>query len=615
MQNSPIFIDKDAHIESDLEQCVTDCPPKSFFLFAGAGSGKTASLVKLLQYICDRFGNGFVRERKKVAVITFTNAAADEIKKRINYNDIAAVSTIHSFVWTLIQPFQKEIKEQYLALLNERLAEKEAKLPKARNKEALSEEITKTRSRIEAVGQITKFIYNPNGDNVETNSLNHEDVIVISTRLLSQKKMLQTILISQYPILFIDESQDTRADLLRTFIAIQQSHKDKFLLGLFGDMKQRIYTAGEENIESLLDDEWAKPVKVMNWRSDKRIVKLINQIASTLDDKGDQEPRADASEGFVRLFVIDNTKEKSDVELEKAVRARMSSDSKDNLWEMSGEVKTLVLEHHIAASRLGFQSVYEQLYAVYKNSMGFMDGTLPELMFFSDRVLPLVEAVRCDNSSQAYRVLKDYSPWFKDPDSQTWNSVLRQLKNDLAMLKSLCLSKEPTIGEIVRFVNEKKLFDIPESIDSAIHIGTKTSDSRDTNSDTVSTWCSLFDINIGQMEAFLKYVRCESRYDTHQGVKGLQFPRVMVIIDDKASRGFLFKYEKLFGVQDLSKTDMAHIAAAEDNVISRTQRLFYVVCSRAIHSLAIMAYTENPSKLIETVTCRSWFEDKEIVQL
>lgn len=615
MQNNTNSIDRDAHIERELQQCVTSERPKSFFLFAGAGSGKTASLVKLLQYICDEKGTKFVRERKKVAVITFTNAAAEEIKRRVNYNAIAAVSTIHSFVWNVIQPFQKEIKEEYLQLLNERLTEKVQRFPKARNKEALSEEIAKLKERIEAAAEISQFIYNPNGDNVETNSLNHEDVIIISSRMLSQKPMLQTIMVSQYPILFIDESQDTRAELMRTFIGIQRQHKDRFLLGLFGDMKQRIYTAGEDNIEGLLDTDWATPVKVMNWRSDKRIVKLINKIASTLDDKEGQVARSDASSGTVRMFVIDNASQRSDDEIEQKIKERMSADTKDDLWNSSEDVKTLVLEHHIAASRLGFEDVFIALSTAYKNSMGFMDGTLPELQFFSERVLPFVDAVRNDNKTIIYEVLREHSPWFRIPDNKKWNNLLQQLKESVDQFASLLQKKEPTIGEVAKYISDHNIFDTPETIKGALKIADTTEEQEEIESSGLLAWRSLLDVNLCQVKAFLNYVKGKSRYDTHQGVKGLQFPRVMVVIDDKASRGFLFKYEKLFGVAELSKTDIAHIENSEDNVILRTQRLFYVVCSRAVSSLSIVAYTESPEKLITTVKERGWFEEDEIIRM
>ena len=59
-----------------------------------------------------------------------------------------------------------------------------------------------------------------------------------------------------------------------------------------------------------------------------------------------------------------------------------------------------------------------------------------------------------------------------------------------------------------------------------------------------------------ELERYSSYVTDNTRFATHQGVKGLEFPRVMVIMDDAQARGFLFSYEKLFGAKAQSDTDV-----------------------------------------------------------
>src|SRR4051812_4716573 len=93
-----------------IRQCLNLKNPKSFFLFAGAGSGKTRSLINALLYIKDEYGNYLKTQKRNVAVITYTNAACNEIKERLNFDMHFNVSTVHSFVWELIQNFQRDIK-------------------------------------------------------------------------------------------------------------------------------------------------------------------------------------------------------------------------------------------------------------------------------------------------------------------------------------------------------------------------------------------------------------------------------------------------------------------------------------------------------------------------
>jgi DNA helicase-2/ATP-dependent DNA helicase PcrA len=114
------------------------------------------------------------------------------------------------------------------------------------------------------------------------------------------------------------------------------------------------------------------------------------------------------------------------------------------------------------------------------------------------------------------------------------------------------------------------------------------------------------------MEKYDRYVRGVSQFDTHQGVKGLEFPRVMVIISDDEARGFLFSYEKLFGAKEKSKADLDNEASGRETTIERTRRLFYVTCSRAEQSLAIVYYSNQPILVKDAVVQRGWFESSEV---
>lgn len=91
----------DDQVDEEIRKCLCPESPKCFFVFAGAGSGKTRSLINTLTYIEERMGKWLSINGKKVAVITYTNAAVDEISRRMQYCSIFAVSTIHSFLWDL----------------------------------------------------------------------------------------------------------------------------------------------------------------------------------------------------------------------------------------------------------------------------------------------------------------------------------------------------------------------------------------------------------------------------------------------------------------------------------------------------------------------------------
>jgi DNA helicase-2/ATP-dependent DNA helicase PcrA len=88
----------------------------------------------------------------------------------------------------------------------------------------------------------------------------------------------------------------------------------------------------------------------------------------------------------------------------------------------------------------------------------------------------------------------------------------------------------------------------------------------------------------------------------------------MAVLDDKESKVFLFSYENLFGTIAKSKTDLENEQQNKDSAISRTRRLFYVVCSRAQKSLAVVAYTSDPYTL-KSNALGTWFKEDEVIVL
>ena len=66
------------------------------------------------------------------------------------------------------------------------------------------------------------------------------------------------------------------------------------------------------------------------------------------------------------------------------------------------------------------------------------------------------------------------------------------------------------------------------------------------------------------------------------------------------------------GIKEKSKSDLENEAAGKETTIDRTRRLFYVTCSRAERSLAIVYYSDNPSVAREALIARGWFTADEV---
>lgn len=605
----------DFQVDETLEKCILSIPRKSFFLFAGAGSGKTYSLVLLLKKIHNSIGKDLLLQGKNVAVITFTNAATDEIINRLDYSPIFHISTIHSFVWDVIKYYQADIKRLYCFYIEEDLKALEKKLEETENKTTKTylsnvEKFEYQKERLAKAQIIEKFVYNPNGSNPEYNALKHAEVIKISAQMILENKMLQRIIAQRYPILLIDESQDTKKELIDTFFEIQRNFADIFTLGLLGDQKQRIYADGKENIEDSIPVGWEKPVKRMNYRCAKRIIQLANNIGKDIDIHAEQRPREDANDGLIRLFVIQQREGLNKDEIEQNVMRIMSEQTQDAKWTTIGtEVKVLTLEHMMAARRLGFSRFFAPLYKVSKYQMTFLQGSVSEIEFFTKEVLPIAESIK-EDGRVALEILKKYSPLLSGQNTEKPYELYLKCREEAIKVANL-VNENGTIRVVVDEIIKSQLLTVPDVVRQAYMLS--PSDIEDTVEEELRAWVEVMDLPINMVRSYDDYVNHRSQFDTHQGVKGLEFDRVMVIIDDSEIKGFLFSYDKLFGVKDLSNVDLKNKENGKETSIERTQRLFYVTCTRAKNSLAVVMYTNNPERVKTETIRKGWFEENEII--
>lgn len=611
---------KFSSIDEEIFSCLNLKQPKSFFLFAGAGSGKTGSLVRVLQKFRDENIQRLRLNGQKVAIITYTNAACDEIKRRLEFDPTFMVSTIHSFCWTLIQPFQADIREWLDDNLRAELKGlEEAQLKaKARNKSFINREkkIQTKQNRLKKLSEIRSFTYSPNGTNSSYDSLNHAEVVKIASEFLDTQGLMQKILVKKYPILLVDESQDTKKELIEALFKLQLLFSSQFSLGLFGDTMQRIYTDGKKDLGENLPDDWVKPIKNINYRCSERVITLINKI------RGDQPQKSGEQneEGVVRLFIVNSNSNKIEVE-ERALR-RMAICASDADWNNFKKVKILTLEHKMAAKRGGFFEFFQPLYDMKKNQTGLMDGTMYGMPFFIKKLLPLVQAIRANDDFKVVDLMKSHSPLLDKNNligSEEQLAQIQRAKKAVDELYMMCSEEaNPILLDIVRKIDDLGVLSIPDVLLPIIERTSEYSNAPngregDGNAD-VDAWEVTLKSSFSQLVAYDEYISEKSRLGTHQGIKGLEFPRVMVILDDDEAGGFLFSYEKLLGAKEPSETDKKNMREGKDSALERTRRLFYVTCSRAEKSLAIVAYTKDPASVKNFAISQGWFSETEVVE-
>ena len=281
----------------------------------------------------------------------------------------------------------------------------------------------------------------------------------------------------------------------------------------------------------------------------------------------------------------------------------------------------------MAACRGGFDGFFEPLYKVDNFKTGLLDGTLSGIAFFAQQVLPLVQATQSEDRFAVARVVKDHSPIMAPERLRGSATSLEEIRKAGRSVESVFSlwndGADPVLLDVLKVIDHEGLFGIPDVFAPILsdtdgqgeEVESVPADTEDDKNPVIDAWRKALAVPFSQFEAYAEYIFDRSPFGTHQGIKGLQFPRVMVILDDHEARGFMFSYEKLLGAKALTNTDEENLLEGKDTSVDRTRRLFYVTCSRAQRSLAVIVYTREADKVANHISSVGWFEDQEVVRM
>lgn len=628
----------DTNADRELTRCVSSVPAQSFLMTAGAGSGKTTSLIKCLQKVLENHGKEMKLNRRKVACITYTDVAANEIWADVGKNDLVKVSTIHSFLWTLVQGLQKDIQNWVIHRIDQKITDlmnaASSFGPRVRSstREKNQQDIDRYQYERTEIQNVHTFVYGKGSDYLK-GILGHDDIIKMVPDLLFEKPLMRILLAQKFPFVFVDESQDTFENVVLALKSVEREHRDRFCLGFFGDPMQRIFPSGIGEIPA--EPEWSIITKPENFRCPSSVLRIANAIRRTGDGLvqlggrmvGEGDNRI-SLEGEAHIFVFPIDEHRDERILK--VRDWIARKSNDQLWGRTateGSIKLLVIVHRMAANRLGFGDLYSALNdkAPEKFKNGFLDGTAWPIRGFAQSIVPLVNSMDNENDFEVMRIIREYSPLL---DRSRLNhidvaNVLQRVRASATRLQEMMsVGSTSTIREVLEHIHQSQIFDLDAKICAHLNLTVETEETTDVdeedeeeaNKEVVSMGAFLA-CHAYQVKSYCGYVNQASPFSTHQGVKGAEFERVLVILDDDEGRHNQFSYDKYFGLKPLSATDNTNAAEGLETSIDRTRRLFYVCCTRALKDLAVVLFTENVELACQRIALMEIFSNDEIHSL
>lgn len=511
---------------------VIDClnTGQSFIVEAGAGAGKTRTLVESLAYLLSVKAGDFRIGNQRIVCITYTNVAVREIQSRINHDPLVRVSTIHDFLWDVIRGFQKELR---LGLHHEnRTLPPEKKI-----------------KNLELEGVSVEYWQYPS--KWSEGKLGHDNIISLSKWLFSTYPKLARLVADRYPVIFVDEYQDTHESTISLLLDIVVKAKSaRCVVGLFGDSMQKIYDRGVGRVEN---PSLRTIQKRENFRCSLAVIELLNRLRPSLK----QVPGQGNLQGSVRFFHASS-------ELDNPVK-RLRSQLRAEGW-LGNDEKVLMLTRKSIAADGG----WSDLLAAYNKRGSFRVDDLMRRddkygVFFAEiEKLVSVFANRRYGEFLALQA-KSAGPIRSHADKR---KVARQMRE-------LCeLRLEGTIREVIDFVCSQGLLPKPRWVALL-----ETSISDVSGSQGVEKEREFLDafleLPFTQVINFERYLNDETPFSTNHGVKGEEYDNVLVVIDDTLWNRYKFE---------------AVLADKQDKPqYVRSLNLFYVSCSRARNNLVVLA--------------------------
>ena len=459
---------------------------KNFVVNGGAGSGKTYALIQALKHI---FSNN---PKAKVACVTYTNVAVNEIKERVPFEGLF-VDTIHNFVWDLIKNYKSNLISAIVALVS---IEKEVRGAGIRY--SGDQDITDENYHLETI-EYKEYL------KIEDGVISHDEVLKLGEFLFEKYPLINKILADRYDYIFVDEYQDTSVLIISLLLETFISNNPKTLIGLFGDPMQAIYGTGIGDVQKYINNGVLNEVVIEgNRRCSKEVIKILNMVRTDIT----QKPENLNLTGSV-TFLYSYGSTDIDIVKQQPIFEKWNFDDFEN-------TKELYLTHRLISRRQNFQSFL----SAYTNTDRIL-GDSPDKLI--SHLLKLQEMIRLYQTEKYYEFIKatDYKIYYhKD-------------KRDLCdKIQILSETKEATIQEVVQIAHDSKICLIDDKL-------------KQFAMDHEELYNQVMSIKYGELVNLYEYINKHSPYSTQHGIKGAEFNDVFVILDNGNWNNY--NYEQLLG--------------------------------------------------------------------
>ncbi len=458
-------------------------------------------------------------------------------------------------------------------------------------------------------------------------SYGHDGLLAIFHLLFKKYPMLGKIISDKYDYLFIDEYQDTRAEILGDMLQLSSQHN--LAIGLFGDGMQSIYDDGIGSLSAYITDGVLEEIpKADNYRCSYEVIKLINplrldgitqDVAFKKLPNGGYETEVDRH-GIVKvLYAVAESKP----------TARSTPEEKEQFQivinyliaeaqKIASDSKVLILTNKAIAEKNGFKQLYKVFDDRYVDVSDRIENYLRSIqaldvsdlcrLYIKGEFNELIKLVRKGgyiiHTVSDKKKLHDIMQGIIDSKNFSMREIV-----EIAISHKL-IKRTETYSNIsdrnANFLEQLKSDELYQKF-KALYLGGQNTYSRIKDSGIISSeeefdyyvsqWkrerfiSELFSSQLKFTEVlnYAKYLDEETDYITMHKTKGTSIPSVIVVMEE------YFWNEYDFSL--LYKPDGRKVEK-----LVNSQKLIYVACSRAKNNLVcVRVLTSSEVELFKQV--------------
>jgi superfamily I DNA/RNA helicase len=592
-------------------------------IYAGPGAGKTHFFVENVKNIVGTNPLIARSRSRKVLCITYTNAAVEEIVRRLDrFSDAVEVYTIHGFIIEhIIKPFQRDLRNLMKEFFDIDVGNKTITsqveglgILHGREKEEIYNFITGLTSESEQPTYTKKTMGEVQTDNElflsdgviklsasksvadnhkrpikeyiwsKVRMLTHNEILFFGYQIIRNNPTALYSLRVKFPFVFVDEFQDTNP--LQTLL-IKLVGEKSTTVGIIGDVAQSIYSfqGARPSQFTGFSVDGARPlteyVIAGNRRSTANIVTFCNYLRQS-DANVVQQVLRNATSNYIHFLLGDSENIRSTIY---------------NVIESGGVVLTRAWAKAFAYIRGIDAEQVKTLTAIYNSYYQSPIDIRSEIVEMNNVtwvrafrfIFRLYEAHAQGSFISALNALKLYA----DIDRKKLTlSIVKQITSLAKEVFSSLSDSTPTVN-ILYLLNDKILEEKYFALRS-VFLGQdfqiSVFDEYDLNSENKKSQQFIADLSALTWETsyklFTEVFSPNSKYMTVHQAKGLEWDNVIVSVVPN-------NFDKIKLSAVYSNPQILHEDAADEFV-----RMYYVACSRARENLYIHLPVEFDTSII-----------------